>query len=87
MTDHKAKSELLLEQIATRWGQIDSMLAEAQVHATLALAEQQRIANVIALASLRVAPNDVLALRHLVMEPKDEYGLQPTAAIREGLGL
>ncbi|GLU91311.1 hypothetical protein [Agromyces sp. NBRC 114283] len=61
--------------------------AQAQVHATLALVEQQRIANLIALASLRVDPLDFPPLRHLAIEPRDEHSVQPVATIREGLGL
>lgn len=62
-------------------------LAGAQAEATLALVEQQRIANLIALGSIRIGPNDTPALRHLIVEPKNEYDVQPTAAISEGLGL
>lgn len=43
----------------------DSPIAEAQVHATLALVEQQRIANIIALGqfSLRVSDSEVLTTK------------------------
>lgn len=49
MNDHKADAEGLL---GVQWRDDFALaqLAEAQVHATLYLAEQQRIANLIALA-------------------------------------
>lgn len=61
-------------------------IAIAQVHATLALVEQQRIANLIAMGQFtngdRTPP-----LMHIAVEAVDEYMIQPVAAIREGLGL
>lgn len=60
---------------------------EAVTHALLAIAEQQKAANIIALASLRVGPNDLPVLRHLALEALGEYGVQPSAALREALGL
>ena len=76
---------------AYSWGDesraADRAIAHAQVHATLALAEQQRIANIIALASLRIGPNDTPALRHLAIEPHGLDSVRPAAVIREGLGL
>lgn len=89
--DHAAEARELLQSNAVAlaadgaWG--TAIAAEAQVHATLALVEQQRIANIIALASLRIAPDGAPPLRHLVIEPKDEYSVQPVAEIREALGL
>lgn len=62
-------------------------LAEAQVEATLALAEQQRIANVIALGQFRIAPEETPPMRGLVIEPRGEYDVQPRADIRKALGL
>lgn len=59
----------------------------AQAHATLALVEQQRIANLIALGQFRVGVNDLPHLRHLAVVPAGMYDLQPVAEIREGLGL
>lgn len=63
------------------------MATVANAEATLALVEQQRIANLIALGQFRIGPNDLPPLRHLVVEPADEYKVQPVEAIREGLGL
>lgn len=57
MTDHYAEANRAVNQVLDysetdeNTGALVSILA-AQVHATLALAEQQRIANLIALASL-----------------------------------
>ena len=59
-TDHTAEAERTIQQVLNTSetsedaGSIVSMLA-AQAHATLALAEQQRIANLIALAALQIA--------------------------------
>lgn len=71
--------------LATNW------LLSAQVHATLALVEQQRIANLIALATgvdvisghgiARMASNE--AHRHLVSDPNGEF----LPKIREALGM
>lgn len=63
------------------------LIAEAHAVATLALAEQQRIANRIALGQFRVSPDEVALFRSLVMEPRGEYEVAPVAEIREGLGL
>lgn len=67
--------------------QVALYLQKAQAEATLALVEQQRIANLIALGQFRVAPGEIPALRHLVIEPADEYRIQPVEFIRKGLGL
>ncbi len=60
---------------------------EAQVKATLALAEQQRIANIIALASLRIRPDQVPPLLHLAVCPVGEFGTAPKAEIADVLGI
>lgn len=59
----------------------------AQYHATRLLAEQQRIANLIALGQFRVAPGDVAHFRHLVAQPLDEYSITVSPQIKEALGL
>lgn len=52
--DHAAKAEQIIaetpEQLSS--AALSAWFAEAQVHATLALAEQQRVANLIALAGI-----------------------------------
>jgi hypothetical protein len=78
--DHKAEAE---EVLAYR-GSLDAAVALA--HATLYLAEQQRIANLIALGQFHIG-NDLPPFRHLVMEPTGEYGVRPTPEIRKGLDL
>ena len=55
----------------------------AQVHATLALAEQQKVANVIALAGLSMHG----PLRHLAVQPMGEISVQPTDDIAAALGI
>lgn len=56
----------------------------AQAEATLELAEQQRIANIIALGEFHIA-GDLPPFRSLVMEPINENDVAPTEAIRETL--
>ena len=61
-------------------------LAEAQVQATLALAEQQRIANLIALGMYENADGSRPA-QSAVAEPTGSYEVRIRSDIREGLGL
>jgi hypothetical protein len=88
--DHAAEAIRIVDEFGTvRTPAINqaSAFAAAQVHATLALVEQQRIANVIALASLRFGPNELPPLRHLAIVPHGLSDVQPAPGIREGLGL
>lgn len=62
-------------------------MASAQIHATLALVEQQRIANLIALGQFRVGPDDLPPFRHLVMQPVNAYDVEPTTDIAAALGI
>lgn len=76
MTDHKAEAEKWLDPNVWREAkaadnEVPTLVAIAQVHATLYLAEQQRIANLIALA------------HHF----EGEFGSGELEQIREGLGL
>lgn len=57
----------------------------AQVHATLALVEQQRIANLIALSQATHA--DGSRICHPITEPTGEYAAALRDDIRKGLGL
>ena len=57
----------------------------AQVHATLALVEQQRIANLIALGQFTVVPGQMPTFRHVVFDMENGEGLSPE--IRKALGL
>lgn len=84
--DHTAEAWSLLERARVN-SREDVTVAAAQVHATLAVAEQLRIANRIALAQVRIVPNDLPVFR---AELFDLHGPNPDAAhveIREGLGL
>lgn len=63
------------------------MIASAQVHATLALVEQQRIANLTALGQFRVGVDDLPHLRHLVIRPKNEYDIEAVPDIAAALGI
>ena len=47
--DHAAEAQEVLAMPTSVWGSPSEMLAGAQVHATLAVAEQLRISNLIAL--------------------------------------
>ena len=49
--DHAAEAQKVLAMPTSAWGSPSEMLAGAQVHATLAVAEQLRIGNLIALAN------------------------------------
>lgn len=89
-TDHVAKAKALL----TRNAQFtDPDLAEISAdcagltHATLALVEQQRIANLIALGQFRVGAEDLPHLRHLVIRPKNEYDIDSVPDIAAALGI
>ena len=59
----------------------------AQVHATLALVEQQRIANLIALGQFRVGPDELPPFRHLVMRLANASDVEPTTDIAAALGI
>lgn len=58
----------------------------AQAHATLALVEQQRIANLIALGQV-VAGDGSRPFRHLVMVPVNEIDVAPHPRVAAALGL
>lgn len=57
----------------------------AQANATLALVEQQRIANLIALGQFTVVPGQMPTFRHVVFDMENGEGLSPE--IRKALGL
>lgn len=83
MSDHKAKAEeLLAEAVHAKTGSDieSSRQLQALVHATLEVAEQQRIANLIAFMDAEGGPykdiNNIEGARGLALEQ-----------IREGLGL
>lgn len=84
--DHARKARRVLAQAdGQTLEKASALLAEAQVHATLALVEQQRLANIIALGQVRVAPTELPPLRHLVLQPFGEHDVRPTDDIRRGL--
>ena len=49
--DHAAEAQRFLAKSTSAWGSPSDVLAGAQVHATLAIVEQLRIGNLIALAN------------------------------------
>lgn len=65
--------------------QVKATLSVAE--ATLALVEQQRLANLIALGQFRNVSEGFPPLRHLVLEAVDEFSVQPVSVLRDGLGL
>lgn len=90
--DHVSQARLHIDRassdVSANWevqtGELKAdILALAQVHATLALVEQQRIANLIALARPYELPNGGDA-SYMLYDP-ETLQLQPD--IREGLGL
>ena len=92
MSEHKKNAEWLLrraihyrEQAAHK--SADSVALAAQAEATLALVEQQRIANLIALGQFRVGVEDLPHLRHLAIEPVNEIDVAPTEEICAALGI
>lgn len=83
--DHAARARELLEH--------PNLGAEAMAHATLALVEQQRVANLIALASSEIGELVSTGMGGLTEhQPHPDYGdtvMVPAlrAEIRKGLGL
>lgn len=90
--DHAAEAMGLLARAEKQGSDAlgDTLRLDAFVHSTLAVAEQQRIANLIALATLQQmpAPHRYEAWFALHDNPQTEYGdytLKPSIA--DGLGL
>lgn len=79
--DHAAKAREHLKGWDTE-GDWSAEVAAAQVHATLALVEQQRIANTLALGQYKIAPGDMPIYRGVIFD-----GESVKADIREALGL
>lgn len=80
--DHKQESEFLLQRVGgLTWEEAPQIeVALAQVHATLALVEQQRIANLIAFIAVEGGP-------YKIINEIPGATVQAIAFIREGLGL
>jgi hypothetical protein len=88
--DHVARAIELGNLATENWNKGSAATAAAQIaganaHATLALVEQQRIANIIAIGTARIAPDQPPPLRALVFELAGEYDIRPTEMIREAL--
>lgn len=88
--DHAAAARGILrivgrDQLMDDSARITSMLA-AVTHATLALAEQQWVANRIAL-SQATEPNGQRVYPGALTHPADEYSTRVNDEIREALGL
>lgn len=89
--DHKAEAEKLLSDAGEDIGveefaHADLKIKAAHVEATLYLAEQQRVANLIALGQV-VAGDGSRPFRHLVMRAVNEYDVGPVPDIARALGL
>lgn len=87
--NHKAEAERLLDEAKNnQTGSIveNSRQMQALVHATLAVAEQQRIANLIALGSYQHADGS-RPFQSFVAVPSGMYSMALDADIRDGLGL
>lgn len=77
-----AQPEASTDEQPTYYSDSDA-IAAAQVIATLELAEQQRLANIIALAALEMNG----PLRYLATQPLGKYDVGPSDEMTEGLGL
>lgn len=89
--DHAAEAERLLTHAGeghgdVGWGGLEDAIRGYGL-ATLALVEQQRIANLIALGQFRVGPDELPPFRHLVMQPVNAYDVEPTTDIAAVLGI
>lgn len=99
--DHAAEARRLADIADRHYGQIEHrngamaasqsvealmVATEAQVHATLALVEQQRIANLLALGQATNADGSRIA-PWAVTHPVDGWSVAVNDEIREGLGL
>ena len=97
--DHAAEAQKVLAMLSA-WGYPSEMLARAQIHATLAIVEQLRIGNLIALANAsymsesfddteearRYAAYELIAYRQL--DPDDELPvIAPDIAAALGIEL
>lgn len=95
MNDHKAEAKICIDsshrQRLDGLGPTEAIKAglymlQAQVHATLYLAEQQRLANLIALAAHEPGKSEAY-WRALLSNPVNEMALELKPEIREALGL
>jgi hypothetical protein len=87
--DHAAEARSLIGAHMSDWRNGEVAVAqgtEALVYATLALVEQQRIQNLIALAGL-VFPDGRTHLPMLVTDPIGEYGVRVKPEIAAALGV
>lgn len=83
MTNHAATAMTYLEVTeADTYTNDDRRTAIAQVHATLALAEEQRTANLIALMAIEVQAHGA-SPRWLLNDVEDRLGLTPTTPNQE----
>lgn len=89
MTDHAARAKILISHNHT-WqegeGSTDATeiasILEAQVHATLALVEHQRVTNIIAYVMASSATIEVSELKRLNQEIADTLGITLRAKYR-----
>lgn len=83
--DHYSAAVGMLKdaQVAKDLATVAIIADGAHVHATLALVEQQRIANLIALAGLEMNG----PLRHLAIQPDGPYSVDVKPDIAAALGL
>ena len=84
--DHAAEAREWIDAAARHPGATSTAIL-AQAEATLALVDQQRIANLIALGQFRVGPDELPPFRHLVMRLANAYDVEPTTDIAAALGI
>lgn len=87
--DHATTAKAILANTKPEeFGTTANWLAAAQVHATLALVEQQRIANLVTLASGNPSTIQRSASRALLeLDPETKCDENVRPEIKEGLGL
>lgn len=86
MTDHAAEARRILEApgLVTRDDEARQNAAEAQVHATLALADEQRTANLLALVAFRASKGTTTGLdSEALLSVFARLGLTPTTPNQE----
>lgn len=84
--DHEAETMWLLGSTGPMGFPLESASISAQAHATLALVEQQRIANLIALGILDVDEIPETGERGLLYRPPDDVQSCPNIAATLGIG-
>ena len=84
--DHAAEAREWIDAAARHPGAVSTAIL-AQAEATLALVEQQRIANEQIAEVIHHVLNELPPFRHLVMRAANAYDVEPTTDIATALGI